>query len=82
MSTYGAVESALAEVEKAYERLGFLVEKANRKDSGPKARKLAEAASATAKRKRQAFLGVLQQYADAQLQAGMDMGRTGSSSVR
>jgi len=76
MSTSGAVEQALCELERAYERLGYLLGCANRPGASQGDREMAAAAAAAAKSKRLKFRGVLEQYADSKYKAGIDLGRS------
>ena len=76
MSTSGAVEQALCELERAHERVGYLLSRANLKTASQSDLYAAQAASVVAKSKHQRLMEVVEQHANAQYQAGLDVGRS------
>lgn len=78
MSTFGVVEKALQDLARAAELVGYAVERANRADGKPAHAQLverAEQAGQARARARDALLEAVHEYATAQYQVGLDMGR-------
>lgn len=76
MSTLGAVEEALRELDRASERVGYALERANREGATEDDRAAAEGASRERNERRTVLLEAIHEHAATQYQSGIELGRS------
>jgi len=76
MSTLGAVEEAIQELDRASERLGYAMEHANRPEATPADQAAAAEAARRRKVAREGLYEAMHAHTAAQYRTGLDMGQS------